>query len=128
MVAATRRINCFTERSRCSVPITPWKYLETTMLVAVCDQVLGTSTSFCSKITLPFSSVMPAERSSHSTSSKGGIPSFEKKRFFFRPPLRVKVFGLTKVVCDDKACWTGLDMHPPINKIKTDQIKSLFSQ
>ena len=39
------------------------------MLVAVMDQSLGTSTSFCSKMMLPLASVMAAVRSSHSTSS-----------------------------------------------------------
>ena len=36
----------------------PCRYLLATMLVAVMDQSLGTSTSFCSKITLPWASVI----------------------------------------------------------------------
>jgi hypothetical protein len=39
------------------------------MLVAVIDQSFGTSTSFCSKITLPAVSAICATRFSHSTSS-----------------------------------------------------------
>ena len=40
-------------RARAS-PALPWKYLLATMLVAVCDQSTGTSTSRCSKITRTF--------------------------------------------------------------------------
>ena len=36
----------------------PCRYFEATMLVAVMDQSLGTSTSFCSKIMLPWESVI----------------------------------------------------------------------
>ena len=49
--------------------IWPWRYLEATMLVAVMDQSTGTSTSFCSKMTLPLMSLMAAVRRSHWTSS-----------------------------------------------------------
>ena len=41
------------------------------MFVAVCDQDLGTSTFFCSKIVSPFSDVIEAVRSSHSMASYG---------------------------------------------------------
>src|SRR5256885_14974557 len=41
MVRVTRPISCFTLRSRSGVPMTPRKYLETTTLVATCDQVVG---------------------------------------------------------------------------------------
>ena len=40
------------------MPSGPRKYLETTTLVAVCDQAAGISTSFCSKTAVPVSSVM----------------------------------------------------------------------
>ena len=39
------------------------------MFVAVIDQSIGTSTSFCSKIVLPLLSVIDAVRNSHCTSS-----------------------------------------------------------
>ena len=52
----------------------PAEYLETTTLVAVCDQNLGISTSFCSKTFSPFSFEITALRSSHSTVSKGSTP------------------------------------------------------
>ena len=39
------------------------------MLVAVIDQSIGTSTSFCSKIVFPLLSVIDAVRRSHCTSS-----------------------------------------------------------
>ena len=71
IVAATRSINCLTEVSRSGVPTRPWKYFCATMLVAVCDQDLGTSTFFCSKIVSPFSEVIAAVRSSHSSASYG---------------------------------------------------------
>ena len=41
IVSTTRPISCLTERSRSGVPICPRKYLETTMLVACCDQNFG---------------------------------------------------------------------------------------
>src|SRR5216684_4259685 len=81
MVRATRPINCLTLRSRSGVPITPRKYLETTTLVATCDQPVGISTSRCSKTTSPFSLVMEASRVSHWTSSKGATPGRVKYRF-----------------------------------------------
>ena len=62
------------------MPSGPRKYLETTTLVAVCDHVVGISTSFCSKKALPLSSAMTAVRYSHSSSSKGSSPERVKKR------------------------------------------------
>jgi len=67
MVSATREMSWRTERSRWGVPTTPRKYFCTTTLVAVWLQLFGTSTSRCSKTILPFSPVMAAVRSSHST-------------------------------------------------------------
>ena len=78
MVRTTRPISCRTLRSRCGVPSVPRKYFDATTLVAVCDQNFGTSTSFCSKTTAPFSLPMTALRSSHSTSSNGSTPGFVK--------------------------------------------------
>src|SRR5437016_4403561 len=71
MVRTTRPISCLTLRSRSGVPSTPRKYFETTTFVATCDQVVGISTSCCSKTTSPFSLVMLASRVSHWTSSNG---------------------------------------------------------
>src|SRR4051812_23924154 len=45
------------------------------MLVAVCDQSTGTSTSRCSKITEPLSLPIEAVRVSHWTSSYGVLPA-----------------------------------------------------
>ena len=50
------------------------------MLVACCDQNFGISTSRCSNTTFPFSLPITAERTSHSISSNGSIPSRVKKR------------------------------------------------
>ena len=69
MVSATRETSWRTPVSRSEVPSVPWRYFEATMLVAVTDQSLGTSTSFCSKMELPLESVMEAVRNSHSISS-----------------------------------------------------------
>ena len=71
MVSTTRPISCRTEVSRSGVSSLPWKYFEATMLVAVCDQDLGTSTFSWRKITWPFSLPICAVRRSHSTASKG---------------------------------------------------------
>ena len=65
-----------TLRSRSGVPSWPRKYLLTTTLVAVCDQNFGTSTPFCSKTFSPFSLLITASRSSHSTVSKGSLPAW----------------------------------------------------
>ena len=69
MVLATRSMSWRTEVSRSSVPRRPRKYFETTTLVAVWDQALGTSTPVCSKIFSPFSLPMTASRVSHSMRS-----------------------------------------------------------
>ena len=53
------------------MPGFPEKYFWATMFVAVIDHAFGTSTSFCSKNTSPFSFVIAAVRSSHSIASKG---------------------------------------------------------
>src|SRR5713226_2526363 len=92
IVRTTRPINCLTLRSRSSVPSTPRKYFETTTLVATCDQVVGVSTSCCSKTISPFSLVMADSRVSHWTSSNGGTPGRVKYRFQGRP-LRLR-FGV----------------------------------
>ncbi len=69
MVSTTRETSWRALRSRSPLSREPWKYLDATMLVAICDQPFGTSTAFCSKIFSPFSSVMRASRISHSTAS-----------------------------------------------------------
>ena len=68
-----------------AVPGFPWKYLLATMLVAVCDQPLGTSTFSCLKIVVPFSLPINAVRFSHSTLSNGEIFPSVKKRSKKRP-------------------------------------------
>src|ERR1700674_5037665 len=93
MVRTTRPISCLTLRSRSGVPSTPRKYLETTTLVATCDQPAGISTSCCSKTTSPFSLVMEASRVSHWTSSNGAVPGRVKYRFQLRP-LRLRLVAL----------------------------------
>src|SRR5262245_29376988 len=86
MRPTTRPISCFTLDSRSEVPRWPRKYFDTTTLVASCDQPFGISQSRCSKISSPRSFVMVAERSSHSTSSKGCTPGRVKTRSSARPP------------------------------------------
>src|SRR5579859_855436 len=96
MVSATRETSWRTPVSRSGVPILPCRYLLATMLVAVMDQSLGTSTFFCSKITLPCASVIWARRRSHSTSSYGETPGLVKKRRKERPGaffLEMEAFG-----------------------------------
>ena len=79
MVSATREIICRTEDSRCGVPKGPRKYFWATMFVAFCDQVLGNSTSRCSKAFPPSLKLgMMASRRSHSISSNGWVPSWVK--------------------------------------------------
>src|SRR5882724_5574163 len=85
MVSATRVISWRTPVSRSVVPRVPWRYLLATMFVAVIDQSLGTSTSFCSKMELPLESVMDAVRSSHSTSSYGETSGLVNRRRKVRP-------------------------------------------
>ena len=55
------------------------------MLVAVCDQPLGTSTFSWRKIDLPFSLPISAMRRSHSTASKGEVRPSVKCRWNSRP-------------------------------------------
>ncbi len=71
--------------SRPSVPSWPRKYLLTTTLVASWDQVFGISTSFCSKMTSPFSLLIAASRSSHSTASYGWTSGAVNTRSKFNP-------------------------------------------
>src|SRR6187549_382680 len=78
IVLTTRPMSCLTLCSRSSDPICPRKYLDTTMLVACCDQARGISTSRCSKTTLPDSLPMTADRISHCTSSNGSTPGSVK--------------------------------------------------
>src|ERR1700730_17470748 len=94
MVSTTRPISCLTLRSRWGLPTWPRKYLLTTTLVAICDQALGISTSVCSKTTSPFSLVMVAVRSSHSTSSKGWTPGRVNRRGTVRPWVDVELLEL----------------------------------
>src|SRR5438132_10900300 len=93
MVRTTRPISCFTLCSRSGVPMTPRKYFDTTTLVATCDQVVGISTSCCSKTISPFSLVMTASRVSHCTSSNGATPGRLKYRFQGRP-FRLRLAGV----------------------------------
>src|SRR2546426_7974681 len=85
MVLTTRPISCRTDPSRWAVPGFPWKYLLVTMFVAVCDQLLGTSTSSWRKIVTPFSFPISAVRFSHSTASKGDFFPSVKYRWKLRP-------------------------------------------
>src|SRR5262249_11417334 len=80
MVVTTRPISWRTLRSRCGVPSGPRKYLDTTTLVASCDQAFGISTSRCSKTTSPPSPWITAARVSHSTSSYGLTPAGTNRR------------------------------------------------
>src|SRR6266849_2408280 len=110
MVLATRAISCRTEPSRPAVPDFPLKYLLATMLVAVCDQVFGTSTSSWRKMVTPFSFPMSATRFSHSTASKGDLFPSVKYRGKARPlPVRAAVFSTAaSVACAFplSACFT----------------------
>src|SRR5260370_34224402 len=85
IVLTTRPISCRTDPSRWAVPGLPWKYLLVTMLVAVCDHLLGTSTSSWRKIVTPFSLPISAMRFSHSTASKGDLLPSVKYRSKVRP-------------------------------------------
>src|SRR5215472_16694848 len=80
------------------------------MLVAVCDQPLGTSTSSWRKMVTPFSLPINAVRFSHSTASNGDfLPSLRnlsKTRPF---PAPLAGFSVAKSVAGDfpvKACFT----------------------
>src|ERR1700691_499233 len=85
MVSTTRPMSCRTLDSRRGPPSGPRKYLDTTTLVAVCDQARGTSTSRCSNTTRPSSPAITAERNSHSTSPNGSTPGWLKKRSSVSP-------------------------------------------
>src|SRR6266446_4474810 len=110
IVLATRPINCRTEPSRSLVPGFPWKYLLVTMFVAVCDQLLGTSTSSWRKIVTPFSLAISAVRFSHSTSSNGDFFPSVKYRSKTRPvPAPPAVLAAAASVAGDfplNACFT----------------------
>src|SRR5713226_9946897 len=97
MVSATRRISCRTEVSRSWVLGLPWKYLLATMLVAVCDQLLGTSTSSWRKMTCPFSLLICAMRRSHSTASNGEAFPSVKNRGNSRPVFRPASAGIATI-------------------------------
>src|SRR5713101_3751921 len=110
MVFTTRPISCRTDPSRCGVPGFPWKYLLVTMFVAVCDQLLGTSTSSCRKIVTPFSFPISAVRFSHSTASKGDFFPSVKYRWKLRPfPAPPAAFSAALSVAGEfppNACFT----------------------
>src|SRR5229473_4227027 len=110
IVLATRPINCRTEPSRSLVPSFPWKYLLVTMFVAVCDQLLGTSTSSWRKIVTPFSLAISAVRFSHSTASNGDFFPSVKYRSKTRPvPAPPTVFAAAASVAGDfplNTCFT----------------------
>src|SRR5882672_7887837 len=110
IVLATRLINCRTEPSRSGVPSFPWKYLLVTMLVAVCDQLFGTSTSSWRKRVTPFSFPISAVRFSHSTTSNGDFFPSVKYRSKLRPLLAPPaVFSAAVFVAMDfppNACFT----------------------
>ena len=70
IVSATRSITWRSDDSRSAVPGVPRKYFWATMLVAFTDQVVGNSTSSCSKATDPSRKlVIRASRRSHASSS-----------------------------------------------------------
>ncbi len=69
MESTTRSISWRTDVSRSGVPRCPRKYLLTTTFVAIWLQNAGTSTSFCSKTSLPDSVPMAAVRTSQAISS-----------------------------------------------------------
>src|SRR5713226_4290163 len=110
MVFTTRLISCRTERSRSGFPGFPWKYLLVTMLVAVCDQLFGTSTSSCRKMVTPFSFPISAVRFSHSTTSKGDFFPSVKYLSKARPlPAPPAVFSWAPSAAADfplSACFT----------------------
>src|SRR6266478_6291927 len=110
MVFATRLMSCRTDPSRPGVPGFPLKYLLLTMLVAVCDQLLGTSTSSWRKIVTPFSLPISAVRFSHSTASNGDFFPSVKYRPKTRPvPAPPTVFAAAASVAGDfplNTCFT----------------------
>ena len=129
-------MSCFTERSRSGVPICPRKYLETTMLVACCDQNFGNSTSRCSKTSSPRSLAMTAERSSQSISSNGSTPSFVKYRSNSRPAtsrpgpkvrpiVSVEVVSLCCACCMSFAHLSYTPTRPPLDGQRRDRMINL---
>src|SRR5207302_10325109 len=78
---------------RPGVAACPGQCLPAPPVVATCDQVVGTSTSCCSKTASPFSLVIDASRVSHWTSSNGATPGRVKYRFQGRP-LRLRLGAL----------------------------------
>ena len=100
MVSATREIICLTLVSRPGVPSFPRKYLLTTTFVAICDQNVGISQSFCSKTVSPFSLPMAAVRVSQVTSSNGCTPSCVNLRSTWMPPLSISTLVLTRACSD----------------------------
>src|SRR5262245_8812913 len=116
IVSTTRPISCFTLCSRSGVPIWPRKYLETTILVACCDQNLGISTSRCSKTTSPRSLPMTAARRSHSTSSNGSTPASVKNRGNTRPGADVAGF-LDRASAGSERAYPGTDVPPLLSTV-----------
>src|SRR5882757_11584750 len=79
------------------------------MLVAVCDQPFGTSTSSWRKIVTPFSLPISAERFSHSTRSNGEIFPSVKNRSNTSPvrtPAAVSAAAFVSSVFPFSACFT----------------------
>src|SRR5262245_60639140 len=72
------------------------------MLVAVCDQFFGTSTSSWRKMVTPFSLPISAVRFSHSTASNGEILPSVKRRSNFNPAA-----VMSALVSADLPCMTG---------------------
>ena len=81
------------------------------MLVAVCDQLLGTSTLSCLKIVAPFSLPIRAVRFSHSTASNGAILPSVKKRLNTNPACACKVSGAP--ACTALPCSTDFTVAIP---------------
>src|ERR1700731_2309488 len=104
MVLATRPINWRTEFSRSRDPGFPWKYLLVTILVAVCDQSLGTSTPSWRKMVTPFSLPISAVRFSHSTASNGEVFPSVKYRLNTSPVFSPLDFSGLTPVCSDLPC------------------------
>src|SRR5215472_1008437 len=90
------------------------------MLVAVCDQVFGTSTSSWRKMVAPFSFPIRATRFSHSTASKGDFWGSLKYRGKTRPcPPHAAVFS-TASAADEfslRECFTVAISSLPLDRI-----------
>src|SRR3954453_13848132 len=125
-VSTTRLTSWRTPVSRSGVFICPCRCLDATILVAVIDQSMGTSTSFCTKIVFPLLSVMDAVRRSHWSSSYGEIPAVEKRREKLNPPWTEDAGTDVTEGCTwasfmespllEKMCPAG---HSPQSKIRT---------